>query len=139
MGMFEPAEGINYNFILGMYLFFLSLGSLFLALEFAFKVEAVQGFYLIFAPFVPALLWHAAPRLLLFAADRAADRLDRLAGASSSDNDGSRRAATRRRRPSALAARVVRARLPPTADRGPGGRRGTRAPANAAARPIRRR
>ena len=49
MGMFEPAEGINYNFILGMYLFFLSLGSLFLALEFAFKVEAVQGFYLIFA------------------------------------------------------------------------------------------
>lgn len=57
MGMFEPAEGINYNFILGMYLFFLSLGSLFLALEFAFKVEAVQGFYLIFAPFVPALLW----------------------------------------------------------------------------------
>ena len=68
MGMFEPAEGINYNFILGMYLFFLSLGSLFLALEFAFKVEAVQGFYLIFAPFVPALLWHAAPRLLLCAA-----------------------------------------------------------------------
>ena len=61
MGVFEPAEGINYNFILGMYLFFLSLGTLFLALEFAFKVDAVQGFYLIFAPFVPASLWHAAP------------------------------------------------------------------------------
>ena len=60
MALFEPSEGINYNFILGMYVFFLSLGALFLGLEFGMKVEAVKGFYLIFCPFVPAFLWSAA-------------------------------------------------------------------------------
>ena len=85
MGVFEPAEGINYNFILGMYLFFLSLGTLFLALEFAFKVDAVQGFYLIFAPFVPAFLWHAAPASAPRdrSTDRARDLVSPTAGASS--------------------------------------------------------
>ena len=60
--MFEPAEGINYNFILGMYCFFLALGALFLCLEFVVHVEAVKGFYLIFSPFVPAFLWRVRPR-----------------------------------------------------------------------------
>ena len=31
MGLLSPAEGINYNFILGMYSFFLALGALFAA------------------------------------------------------------------------------------------------------------
>ena len=53
----RPPEGINYNFILGMYSFFLALGALFAGLEFGMGVEAVKGFYLVFAPFVPAFLW----------------------------------------------------------------------------------
>jgi len=57
MGLLTPAEGINYNFILGMYSFFLALGALFAGLEFGMGVEAVKGFYLVFAPFVPAFLW----------------------------------------------------------------------------------
>ena len=57
MGLLAPAEGINYNFILGMYSFFLALGALFAGLEFGMGVEAVKGFYLVFAPFVPAFLW----------------------------------------------------------------------------------
>jgi hypothetical protein len=57
MGLLAPAEGINYNFILGMYSFFLALGALFAGLEFILNVEAVKGFYLVFAPFVPAFLW----------------------------------------------------------------------------------
>jgi hypothetical protein len=57
MGLLAPAEGINYNFILGMYSFFLALGALFAGLEFVMGVEAVKGFYLVFAPFVPAFMW----------------------------------------------------------------------------------
>ena len=57
MGLLAPAEGINYNFILGMYTFFLALGALFAGLEFGMGVEAVKGFYLVFAPFVPAFVW----------------------------------------------------------------------------------
>ena len=57
MGLLAPAEGINYNFILGMYSFFLALGALFAGLEFGMGVEAVRGFYLVFAPFVPAFMW----------------------------------------------------------------------------------
>jgi len=57
MGLVTPAEGINYDFIIGMYAFFLALGALFLGLEFGLEVEAVKGFYLVFAPFVPAFLW----------------------------------------------------------------------------------
>mmetsp|Transcript_21854 Transcript_21854/g.28319 ORF Transcript_21854/g.28319 Transcript_21854/m.28319 type:complete len:80 (-) Transcript_21854:1431-1670(-) len=57
MGIFTPSESINYNFIAGMYLFFLGLGLLFFILEFIAKVNAVQGFYLIFCPFLPASLW----------------------------------------------------------------------------------
>ena len=57
MGLLTPAEGINYNFILGMYSFFLALGALFAGLEFVLNVEAVKGFYLVFAPFVPAFMW----------------------------------------------------------------------------------
>eukprot|EP00635_Sarcinochrysidales_sp_CCMP3193_P008733 CAMPEP_0118897660 /NCGR_PEP_ID=MMETSP1166-20130328/4968_1 /TAXON_ID=1104430 /ORGANISM="Chrysoreinhardia sp, Strain CCMP3193" /LENGTH=69 /DNA_ID=CAMNT_0006836737 /DNA_START=163 /DNA_END=372 /DNA_ORIENTATION=- len=48
---------INYSFILGMYVFFLSLGLVFAALEFGAGVDAVAGFYLIFAPFLPATMW----------------------------------------------------------------------------------
>ena len=57
MGLLAPAEGINYDFILGMYSFFLALGALFAGLEFVMGVEAVKGFYLVFAPFVPAFMW----------------------------------------------------------------------------------
>ena len=57
MGLFTPTEGINYNFIASMYAFFLALGALFLVLEFHLQVEAVKGFYLVFAPFVPAAAW----------------------------------------------------------------------------------
>jgi len=59
MALFQPSEGINYNFIMGMYVFFLSLGALFLGLEFGMKVDAVKGFYLIFCPFIPAFFWCA--------------------------------------------------------------------------------
>ena len=47
MGLLSPAEGINYNFILGMYSFFLALGALFAGLEFVLNVEAVKGLSLI--------------------------------------------------------------------------------------------
>lgn len=51
----RPVDGINYNFIMGMYLFFDALGAVFLALE--TKIESVRGVSLVFAPFVPATVW----------------------------------------------------------------------------------
>ena len=71
----RAATEINYTFILGMYVFFLALGVVFAGLEFGAKaryqtasglvlrsdffaqVDAVAGFYLIFAPFLPATFW----------------------------------------------------------------------------------
>eukprot|EP00630_Chrysocystis_fragilis_P000583 CAMPEP_0197394112 /NCGR_PEP_ID=MMETSP1165-20131217/4698_1 /TAXON_ID=284809 /ORGANISM="Chrysocystis fragilis, Strain CCMP3189" /LENGTH=77 /DNA_ID=CAMNT_0042919795 /DNA_START=75 /DNA_END=308 /DNA_ORIENTATION=+ len=53
----RPVEGINYNFILGMYLFFLAIGAVLVTLDVALGVEALKGLYLIFAPFLPATLW----------------------------------------------------------------------------------
>ncbi|KAJ1457477.1 hypothetical protein M885DRAFT_515045 [Pelagophyceae sp. CCMP2097] len=57
MNIMAPVEGINYNFVMGMYVASLALGALFCVLEFVLAIEAVQGFYLIFSPFVPASLW----------------------------------------------------------------------------------
>ena len=56
-GVDESSSEINYSFILGMYVFFLALGVLFGLMEFVGKIDAVAGFYLIFAPFVPATFW----------------------------------------------------------------------------------
>lgn len=57
MMVFEPMSGINYDFVLGMYAFFLAIGAVLAALSLGLKVEALDGFYLIFAPFLPATLW----------------------------------------------------------------------------------
>ncbi|KAJ8598374.1 hypothetical protein CTAYLR_002974 [Chrysophaeum taylorii] len=57
MFLLRPVEGINYNFILGMYSVFLVLGAIFLILELTVDVQAIKGLYLIFVPFLPATLW----------------------------------------------------------------------------------
>lgn len=53
----RPQEDINYNFILGAYAVATAIGVLFFVLEKHFEVSQVEGFYLVFAPFAPCLLW----------------------------------------------------------------------------------
>jgi len=69
-----PAADVNYDFILGMYVFFLALGALFSALEFAARVDAVKGFYLVFAPFLPATAWCLVVRRRWLVAKKAQEK-----------------------------------------------------------------
>ena len=54
---YKPQENISYDFILLSYLLCTSLFLMLLLLDLGLKVEAVKGFWIIFAPFVPCLLW----------------------------------------------------------------------------------
>ncbi|OQR95544.1 hypothetical protein THRCLA_22119 [Thraustotheca clavata] len=57
---FEPAETINYNFVAGMYgLFTLLFGVLYVLHSIT---EAVEGFYIVFSPFLPCFLWSLVVR-----------------------------------------------------------------------------
>lgn len=53
----RPVEGINYNVIMGMYLFFVACGFVVILVDLTIDIDAFNGLYLIFAPFLPATIW----------------------------------------------------------------------------------
>ena len=61
--LIRPSENINYDFILVVYFLALVIGSLLYVLE-IYKVEAIQGAWIVFVPFAPCTLWCFAMRSL---------------------------------------------------------------------------
>ncbi|CAK5145438.1 unnamed protein product [Aphanomyces euteiches] len=60
VNIFEPAETINYNFVSGAYA---ACSLIFVILLIAHQyTDQVEGFYIVFAPFVPCLLWSLVVR-----------------------------------------------------------------------------
>jgi len=55
--LLRPSEGINYNFVAGTYAAAVVLFVALLLLDKAAKVPQVEGFWIIFSPFVPCLAW----------------------------------------------------------------------------------
>lgn len=60
MGLFTPSPTINYNFVSGVYAFFSALCVLLAVLH--KYTEAVEGFYIVLVPFLPALVWSLVVR-----------------------------------------------------------------------------
>ncbi|KAF0682530.1 Aste57867_25328 [Aphanomyces stellatus] len=58
--VFEPVETINYNFVSGVYAACTALFLILLAGH--HYTDAVEGFYIVFAPFIPCLLWSLVVR-----------------------------------------------------------------------------
>ena len=58
--LYRPQESISYSFILGSYLLCSALCLLLLALEYGAQLDSVKGFWVVFAPFLPCVLWAAA-------------------------------------------------------------------------------
>ncbi|CAN0232094.1 unnamed protein product, partial [Ectocarpus sp. 6 AP-2014] len=52
-----PSPGINYNFVAGSYLLCSLILVVLLALDKFLHVEAVEGSWVVFAPFFPCLAW----------------------------------------------------------------------------------
>ena len=57
MSILSPSKDINYNFVAGMYALATLILVLLLVLDKVLQVTQVAGFYIIFAPFAPCLLW----------------------------------------------------------------------------------
>ncbi|OQR96513.1 hypothetical protein ACHHYP_15480 [Achlya hypogyna] len=53
--LFAPAEAINYDFVAGMYGFFTLLLVVLYVLQ--LYTDAVEGFYIVMAPFAPCFIW----------------------------------------------------------------------------------
>ncbi|KDO17482.1 hypothetical protein SPRG_16907 [Saprolegnia parasitica CBS 223.65] len=58
--LFAPAETINYDFVAGMYGLFTLLALVLYVLQ--HYTDAVEGFYIVMAPFAPCLLWSLVVR-----------------------------------------------------------------------------
>eukprot|EP00903_Cladosiphon_okamuranus_P014810 g13716.t1 len=62
MVFMTPSLGINYNFVAGAYLVCSVIFGVLLCLDKQFHVEAVEGGWVVFAPFLPCLAWALAMR-----------------------------------------------------------------------------
>jgi hypothetical protein len=62
MAMFRPSDGINYNFVAGVYCFAVLICASLLALDKAIHVNQVEGYWIVFAPFIPCLVWSLVVR-----------------------------------------------------------------------------
>jgi len=60
-GHVYPSQ-INYNFVAGMYFFASVLFLILAVLDKVIMVHQVEGFYIIFSPFLPCLLWSLVVR-----------------------------------------------------------------------------
>jgi hypothetical protein len=54
--LYKAQEGINYDFIYYAYSFSVLICIILLVLE-SFKIDAVQGYWIVFAPFLPCWFW----------------------------------------------------------------------------------
>jgi len=59
MGLLTPSAGINYNFVSGVYAAATLVGLVLGACQVCLgdRASAVKDFWIVFAPFLPALLW----------------------------------------------------------------------------------
>jgi len=55
--LFRPAEGINYDFVVNMYAAASVVFATLAVLDRFMKVPQVEGYWIIFSPFLPCLLW----------------------------------------------------------------------------------
>uniref|UniRef100_M4B5D8 Uncharacterized protein n=1 Tax=Hyaloperonospora arabidopsidis (strain Emoy2) TaxID=559515 RepID=M4B5D8_HYAAE len=60
MGIFMPSATINYNFIAGVYAFFVAICALLLAIH--LYSAQLKGFYVVLVPFVPCFIWSLVVR-----------------------------------------------------------------------------
>jgi hypothetical protein len=72
-GLLTPSETINYNFVAGVYGAFAVLSIVLLVAQ--RFTSAVDGFYIVFAPFLPCFLWSLLVRQRWLAV-RSADKSD---------------------------------------------------------------
>ncbi|TMW63769.1 hypothetical protein Poli38472_002710 [Pythium oligandrum] len=55
MGLLTPSPSINYNFVAGVYAFCAVLSVFLWVLQ--QYTDAVEGFYIVLAPFIPCFVW----------------------------------------------------------------------------------
>lgn len=55
--LYTPQPDINYNFIKMSYVFAIFIGIVLFIGDHVFLVESLKGYYVIFIPFIPSLLW----------------------------------------------------------------------------------
>lgn len=60
--LYTPQEDINYNFIASLYAVGTLLAIIFAVLDVIYELEEIKGFWIIFCPFAPALLWSIVMR-----------------------------------------------------------------------------
>ena len=58
--VYRPQESISYTFILISYVICSVLCLLLLGLEYGVHVDSVKGYWVVFAPFLPCVVWAAA-------------------------------------------------------------------------------
>mmetsp|Transcript_16238 Transcript_16238/g.61868 ORF Transcript_16238/g.61868 Transcript_16238/m.61868 type:complete len:82 (+) Transcript_16238:291-536(+) len=75
--LYKPQEDINYDFVAGAYLFASLVAVALYSMENFFDVKQVEGFYLIFAPFLPCLVWGLVMRSVWHAERRQKAKADK--------------------------------------------------------------
>lgn len=60
--LYKPQEGINYNFIFCIYLVCTIASLVFLFIEYIIQYEILKGLWIVFAPFLPTLIWASLMR-----------------------------------------------------------------------------
>lgn len=70
--LYQPQPSVSYSFILISYAICCSICVALLVMEFALHIDAIKGFWIVFAPFVPCVVW-------AFAMKRKADSIAALA------------------------------------------------------------
>ena len=60
--LFKPSEGINYNFVVYTYAAASIIGAGLLGLDKVAGLPQVEGYWIIFSPFLPCLLWSLVVR-----------------------------------------------------------------------------
>jgi Na+/proline symporter len=63
--LYQPIPDISYDFVVGVYLFASIIGLILFGLERAFSLDQLKGFWIIFFPFIPCLLWALAMRQIV--------------------------------------------------------------------------
>lgn len=58
--LYRTQDNISYSFILISYAICSAICILLIGLEYGARLEAVQGYWVVFSPFLPCLLWAAA-------------------------------------------------------------------------------
>eukprot|EP01041_Mallomonas_annulata_P008143 gene8143-16736_t len=55
--LYKPVPDISYDFVAAVYFVASIICGVLLALEIGFAIDQVKGFWIVFCPFIPSLLW----------------------------------------------------------------------------------